>query len=191
MRYIFLISGWCGSGKSLFADYLTYSRNFKQYAIARELKLLVSKKYNIDIGLTLTQKGKSTIINTDGLTLRELLIKEAKSLRKVNDDVFITSLTNTIMLADCVSELHLKKLNHIAIPDFRYLNEYHYINQSLCVANKSKIISIRINRFSEMPFRCNSESQLDNFKFTHYIDNLDSIEEFRKRIELILNQYSL
>ena len=187
MRYIFLLSGWSGSGKTVLANYLTYSRDFKQYTIAEELHFLVLKKYNVD-SMALTKKEKTDITDNE-LTYREILANESKILKKIDINIFTKALVSNIMLQDCVSTLHRKKINNIIITDFKYATEFNYINQTLCSGIKSKLITIRINRFNRMPFKCLSGSYLDKFNFTHYIDNDTTIEEFRKKIELIMEKY--
>ena len=202
MRNIIMLSGWCGSGKDLAADYLVKNKRFTKMSIATELKKLVSDTYKFDYNLTMTQEGKRTLIDigyngntTVKKTVRNLLIDEALYRKKqMNEDLFISHLIGKIDCFDLESKLADQHLKDIVIPDFRFLNEYSYMNSHFDTQlanilnnnNKTRIITVRINRFKAPLIQCDSESQLDNFKFDYVISNKTSISSFYSKIENIL-----
>jgi hypothetical protein len=199
IRYIFLISGYMGSGKDHLADYLVKRKNFVKYAAAGELKSLVQKKYKLDINLLHSQSGKNTVIQTQQgtQTVRKLLTNEALIIKKRwGSDIFITNIGDKITNNDYISNLELKPLNHIVISDFRFLNEYEYLKNKFNEidynprSQYTKIITIRINRFENPPQKIESEVQLDKFNFTHYINNTKTLREFENNIDWVLAQYS-
>lgn len=197
-----MLSGWCGSGKDLAADYLVKNKRFTKMSIATELKKLVSDTYKFDYNLTMTQEGKRTLIDigyngntTVKKTVRNLLIDEALYRKKqMNEDLFISHLIGKIDCFDLESKLADQHLKDIVIPDFRFLNEYSYMNSHFDTQlanilnnnNKTRIITVRINRFKAPLIQCDSESQLDNFKFDYVISNKTSISSFYSKIENIL-----
>lgn len=191
MRYIFLVSGYSKSGKDHFTDYVIKYKNLKKYSIATELKTIVQRKYNLNHKLLETQDGKSTIVLPTGETVRDLLIKEALILKRFNKDIFITGLLDTITINDYINTTSFTKLDNVIISDFRYASEYACIkrNSNLYLNTNTKIITIRINRFSEAPDKIESEINLDNFKFTHYIDNTKTIKYFEKNINKFMKFY--
>jgi len=169
-RIIILISGYAGSGKDMAADYLVKHKNFVKLSFAEELKLIVAKKYNIDHALTLSQIGKKTLDAGSGLTIRQLLIKEALMLRSENPDIFAHQLLQKVKLYT----------NNIVISDFRYINEFEYLSKFLPVLK-----TLRIDRFSSSSVDSNSETELDNFKFDYKISNRTSISNLYDEIEKI------
>ena len=169
-KSIILISGYAGSGKDKAADYLVKHKNFVKLSFAEELKVIVAKKYNIDHALTLSQIGKKTLDAGSGLTIRQLLIKEALMLRSENPDIFAQQLLQKVKLYT----------NNVVISDFRYINEFEYLSKFLPVLK-----TLRIDRFSSSSVDSNSETELDNFKFDYKISNRTSISNLYDEIEKI------
>jgi dephospho-CoA kinase len=176
MRYIVLVSGFSKSGKDTFSDFLV-KHNFIKYAFADELKLQVSQKYNFNYNLTQTQQGKNTqIINNK--TVRDLLIKEASAFRLKNSNYYAIKLVEKINFIDKIQDYRGTIYNNIVISDWRYINEYTFIQKAF----KCKIITVRINRHEESPVNSETEHYLDDFKFDYTIENTLSIEDFYKNI---------
>ncbi len=175
MRKIILLSGWAGAGKDLLADYLVKNMNHTKFSFASNLKKKVSEHYNIDYNLTLTQEGKKTIVN--GSSIRELLIDYAKEERNKNDDIFVEYICDEIKLFDSYKTKRGEKLSDIVISDLRYMNEINLIKQ---IFHKSKIITIRINRYDNSHVNDISEHQLDLFKFDYTIKNKGTKEDIYK-----------
>lgn len=177
-----MLSGWCTSGKDLMADYLVKHKGFRKFAMADELKQLVSKKYNIDYNLTLTQDGKQSFVHTQDKTVRQLLINESLLQKDMyGDDVFISYITNKINSIDAST--------NIVISDFRYPNEYNYMHkimQNDSCKTSNKIITIRINRYDNPPVKSPSEIQLNDFNFDYTIENKKTISYFYDEIEKVL-----
>jgi len=191
MKYIFLISGWCGSGKDMVADYLVSNTKFKykfcKLNIANELKKYTAKKYNFDYNLTNTQSGKQTLCylkeNNQNITksVRDLLIEEALLQKtKFGDDFFIQKVSNKIDEIDEIDETYLSK-TCILISDFRFIHEYEFMKNKY----HDKIKTIRINRFNVAPINSPSETELDNFKFDYTIINNGKKEDVYKQIDEI------
>ena len=192
-----MISGYCGSGKDLAADYLVKTHNFTKMAIANELKLLVAKKYNIDHNLTLTQAGKKIVIDFPIFgkkTIRELLIEEAVfQKQRMGPNIFINHLIDKIKINDVIyRDTHQE---NIVISDFRYTNEFEQVYNMFNIAKyrinetngeSAKVITIKLNRFDEPPINDISETQLDNFKFDFVIDNKKSIDDLYYNLDGIM-----
>jgi hypothetical protein len=203
-----MISGWCGSGKDLLADFLVnlskgnrnpnnieIFRDVVKLSVANELKQLVATKYNFPLDLTLTQEGKKTKVNTvlyGQKTVRDLLVDEALTQKTLlGDNVFITHLSDKIMHMDYIAMINNKDPPHIVIPDFRFHHEYEYMtkrfnSELLCAADftldkiPSEVISIRLNRFDEPPLKIPSETELDLFNFDFVFENKSTITELLK-----------
>ena len=171
-----MISGWCGSGKDVVADYLVKHYNFKKLSIANELKKMTAEKYRFPHELTQTQYGKSAGIDTiHGLrTVRELLVYEAMEQKRMHgDNVFITG------VAKICAET---PMSHIVIPDFRFIHEYEYMSSIFL----TEIIPVRVNRFLTPNFISESETQLDDFSFHFTIDNKKTIDELYRQIKITI-----
>lgn len=187
-RFIVLLSGWTTSGKDLFADILVKKANFKKLAFALPLKKHTSEKYNFDYNLTLTQKGKTSLVNfiKDGInkneTVRYLLIKEAK-LGKETDGINVWSekLVDELLFYDKINDKRGETIGNIVISDFRYPHEIDYLKSKFNEID-TKIITIRINRHKICPITSDSEHELDNYQFDYTIDNDKSIKEFEINI---------
>ena len=174
MRYIILISGFSKSGKDLMADYMVNQFNFKSYAIASSLKQMVAERYNIDINMTNTQCGKSTVVY-NGLTVRDLLVKSAIELKNsVDQDVFI---------ADTYKKIYIGNVKNVVISDFRYINEYKYLSIKYKNDKDTRVLTVRIDRFDRSPVDSPSENQLNGFNFDYLIENQSSVFDFYNKID--------
>lgn len=183
MPPIFMISGWCGSGKDLIADYLVQTRGYTKFSVAAELKQMVAYKYNVEYNATQTQEGKKTIVTTatGQKTIRDLLIEEAlNQKRQLGDNVFISATAKKI-------DNIIETTHGIVIPDFRFKHEYEFMHNKYT----SDIVTIRINRFDKPPVISPSETELDNFKFDHVIDNRTDKQSVYRQIEAILTRREL
>lgn len=177
--YIILIAGKAGSGKDTISDYLVEKYNFVKFAFADALKKHVSKKYKINKKLMYTQKGKKTVVNEDGLTVRDVLITEAMNVRGTDPDfwvdIVIENIENTIKNKDNVK---------IVISDFRFPNEYYKLY--LKYSNIYTVEIIRpdiscINSINNIP-----ETSLNTFQFDHIINNNSTLEDLYRSVKFEL-----
>lgn len=209
MRYIILISGWCGSGKDTIADYLVDKFKFLKISIADDLKRKVAKKYNFDHSLTQSQKGKqTTILYTDGnKTVRDLLIYEAYRRKQSHgNDTFIKTVSKNISEIDYIqhhmlinssyenqisNQLSNIICKHIVIPDFRFKHEYEHMYDSfhgLCKYGViNNVVTLRVNRFDKHPVDSFSEKDLDDFNFDFVLENNADIRSLNKEINAVIN----
>ncbi len=179
MRLIILINGFSCSGKDTMADYIVkqYSSKFLKLSMADKLKKHTANKYNFDSDLTQTQCGKKTMIPVFNKSVRELLIEEALSLKKIyGNDFFIENLLHYIRLKN------IKE--NILISDFRFKNEHTFLVNNAKL--DYKVITVRINRFARSPVNSPSEYSLNNFLFDYEINNTSDIETFKKNIDKFL-----
>ena len=164
---IIMLAGKSGAGKDVVADYIHNNYDYDKLAFADSLKEVVSKKYKFPIKYCYSQLGKKKLIN--GVSVRQLLISEAKQMRYENENIFVELLNNKIHL-DC----------EYVISDFRYINEFNALKQ---YSNVKTINIIRNN--------CNiiddpSEHQLDSFNFDMtIINNYKTINDLYKFLDTI------
>lgn len=167
---IFLVSGWAGSGKDTFCDYIVkkFAQRYVKLSFANPLKDIVSRRYLIDRRLLDTQEGKNKkiLITKNNFyfetTGRELLINTAKEIRNKDDKFFINQTMETIN--------NLDYDQNVIISDFRFPLEYEEFKKAY---NDPiyKLTTIRINRFSKPFVNDLSEFQLENFKFDITFNN--------------------
>lgn len=121
MKRIIGLTGYAGSGKDFVADLLVKHHGFTQYAIADELKRIVSRQYTMPIALMQTQEGKQTVWK-DGKTVRQLMNEVATECKKNwGDDVFIQKLLDRIEFEDYTLP------EQVVISDVRYPCEQHIL----------------------------------------------------------------
>lgn len=188
---ILLLSGYSTSGKDLLADYIVQSRPFCKMAFATELKIRVSKKYDIPYNLTLTQKGKSQLFN--GITIRQLLITEATKMRELDELFWVKHVSkeikNKIIFTEKYPELYPENANpNVVISDTRFPNEIEYIKNNFPGHN---VVTIRINRHTVSPVNSETEYKLDNYNFDYYIENNSDIPDFYHKMNLIFQKLEI
>jgi hypothetical protein len=204
IRYIILVSGFAGSGKDLFADYIIKTMlNCKKLAFADILKKQTAFKYGFDYNLTLTQSGKATEIksvsmkpNKKFMTIRDLLIEEAALNKTEEPDIYARNTYDNIIKGDMY-----KDIKHVIISDFRYKNEYEYLlerfektnsfNRFNKIYQTNVVITLRIDRFDESSVDSESETQLNDFNFDYIVKNRHGINKFYEKINTFVNDIDL
>lgn len=182
MRKIVLVSGFSGSGKDTFADFLANGFGFKKMAFADKLKRHTAVKYGFDPMLTLTQSGKRQVIHINGidLSVRDCLIYESKKFKSLcGENIFAKHIT------DRINELNdINDNTDIVISDFRFPNEYHWLRGEL----DTNIVTVRINRYEKSPINSDTENQLNDFSFDYVINNDGDLHNYISKIALIVNK---
>lgn len=153
-----MLSGFSGSGKSYVADILK-SRGWFSIGIADTLKDYVSEKYSIDRGDLDTQEGKKKMLNNE--SYRDILIREAKNLKKDDKNYFIKQVVERV-----------QNQSRVVISDMRYPNEYYYIKKKF-----HNVISVNIQRDIYNKIDDESEKSLVNFNFDTIIQNNENLLE--------------
>jgi phosphomevalonate kinase len=179
---IILIRGFSHSGKDFVGNILCKKYGYMRFAFADSLKKLVAYKYNCDLNILHSQKGKLETCFTDNLkrTYRQILIDEAREMRQVNPDVFVKH--------SCEEIKQLSSASKIVITDWRYENEISVLHDMFPNDNIYTIHIIRKEQ-TESPVNDISEYQLMNYKCDYLIyNNMDnSIYNEIDKIEIITN----
>lgn len=115
------LSGYRGSGKDSVADILCKKYGFIKLSFADELKREIAEKY--DVPIELFYKHKDEYFPIFNMTPRELLIKEAKRNRSINDGYYVEKIKQTII------KLKNEKCHNIVISDMRFAVEYLELQQ--------------------------------------------------------------
>lgn len=168
MKTIVLLSGYAESGKDTVGAHLVSKHGFTRLAFADKLKDEVVAKFHLDRRLLDTPAGKRTIVDQEGVSIRDLLIQHGTERRKNDTRCFVDPIIEEIKEA---ADPDAK----FVITDFRYNNEFMTIHDffgpTICLR------TIRINRFPQPLFESESETKLDSFPFHYTIDNLGSLED--------------
>jgi hypothetical protein len=166
-RKVLLISGYIASGKDTIADFLVANKGYIKMSFADELKRLTSIKYSFNPELCYSHTGKESpyVTNTGKLvTIRDLLIKEGKAGREINENIWAGFLIDKIIKTTPEDA-------KIAIADFRYPVEYESVKDAFPGTK-----TLRISRENAGSRGIESENSLDDFKFDFNINNDDSLE---------------
>ena len=124
---IILLRGFSHSGKDFVGQILCDTYNYKRFAFADSLKMIVARDFECPVDLLHSQEGKLNICEKDPLrrTYRQILIDEALRLRNIDAGVFAKH---------CCQEIY--ELNPVDLPkrivitDWRYPNEIHILTDS-------------------------------------------------------------
>jgi len=162
MKRIILLAGKACSGKTYIGDILQ-KMGWKHMAFSDKLKDLVSETYNIPRHVFDTQEGKASNFTKD-TTYRELLIKNAGFYRRFNDNYFVDYIRRNIIL---------NGYDRVVISDFRFPNEYSFLNNSL-PSDDYDITTVCVERSTSINMKYESEHALDKFKFDYVIINEDN-----------------
>jgi len=173
-----MIAGKAGSGKDTAADYLRDLYSYNKLAFADTLKDFVAQKYSINKELMYSQHGKRTVIN--GITVRELLIKEANAKKNDYPNFWIDQLLHKISI------LKSRMFRKFVISDFRFINEFNELN----ILDDTNITTILIDRNDNVGKYINdpSETSLDDFQFNFIVKNNSTIDEFYSLLDSIARQ---
>lgn len=124
---IILLSGFAGSGKDTFADWLVENRGYKKYAFADELKKEVSEKMNIPLNYFYDRDLKDKIIK-DGKRPRDYLIEYGEKMRNEDINHWIKKIPTTD--------------DKIVISDCRFPNEQKYFPEAITIWIHRKVEKI-------------------------------------------------
>ena len=79
-----------------------------------------------------------------------------------------------------ITQIQQTNVKNIFVTDWRYLSEYHSFGIMYGYEN---VHTIRINRPGvQLELDDNSETQLDDFKFNHVIDNIGNMVDYQLKM---------
>jgi len=161
MPQIVLISGYAGSGKDTFADFLIrYLPDAKKYAFADSIKEIARKYFDWDG--TKDEKG------------RQLLIGIGATGREENLHVWTERV---------IEKIHKDRPEVAVISDWRFKHEYEKMKEVFRMEN---LITVRIKKDGIKVINDISEHDLDDFlDFDFIIQNNGSLQELEKQAEKI------
>lgn len=159
MSQIILISGYAGSGKDTFSEFLIkYLPDAKKYAFADSIKEIARKYFNWD-GIK-DEKG------------RQLLIGIGAAGREENPFIWAERV---------IEKIEEEKPAYAVISDWRFKNEHKKILEEFGFEN---VVTIRIEKDGVKPIDDISEHDLDNYPdFDFIIKNNSSLQELEKQAE--------
>jgi len=170
------LSGWASSGKDTAAEVLC-AAGAKRLAFADSLKDMVAEKYGFPRHWCDSVEGKATVISEEGVSVRELLIRDSFEAKKQDINVF-----SKIVFEKILNEF-VKGTKIIVISDWRFPHEYHFVTGATAGIEP---ITVRITRPGLEPLTDDSEHQLDLWDFNQYIENT-VLEDFQNRVAKILD----
>ena len=170
------LSGWASSGKDTAAEVLC-AAGAKRLAFADSLKDMVAEKYGFPRHWCDSVEGKATVISEEGVSVRELLIRNSFEAKKQDINVFAR-----IVFEKILNEF-VKGTKIIVISDWRFPHEYHFVTGATAGIEP---ITVRITRPGLEPLTDDSEHQLDLWDFNQYIENT-VLEDFQNRVAKILD----
>ena len=153
---IILISGKAESGKDTLASVLKilFEEDNQKVLIlhfADLLKFICSQYFNWN--------------GTKDEFGREILQTKGTEFRKYDENFWVK------FIYDFIQAQFPNEWDRYIIPDFRYPNEYEYLqnNGMKCITIRISKISDTENRLTEIQKSHDSETLLDNFKFDYYV----------------------
>lgn len=162
---IILISGYAGSGKDTFGQFLKEELNKEQnniavtLAFATPIKECAMKYFNWDGNKD--EKG------------RRLLQQIGRVGREYDKDIWIKKLIEKIE--------EYSNIQYFIITDWRFKNEYEYLEKRY---GKENVITIRIQRNDITILDDVSEHDLDNFEnYNFFINNNMSLEYLKRQAQ--------
>jgi hypothetical protein len=177
---IILLRGFSQSGKDYVGNILCESYDYKRFAFADSLKMMVANEFNYPIEQLHSQEGKLKVCEGDTLkrTYRQILIDEALRLRSTDSGIFVKH---------CCNEISKSGANRIVITDWRYPNEIEIILQ---LFPNYEITPVHILRERQLvsPVNDISEHHLDNRCYDYQLINkLDNtiIDNIKTLIDFI------
>ena len=163
-----MLAGWSQSGKDTTADFLVQKYGFKKFAFADAPKRSVSTRYNFPYEWTLTQEGKSFIVQTEkGVnTVRDLIIEYANTERTKNPFAWAE------VIAEEIKNAITKGQAKFVISDWRLIDELTGLQREL-VTFKPQILPIQIRRPDQLvsPVTDRTEYSLLGFPFYLILEN--------------------
>ena len=134
---IILLRGFSNSGKDYVGKLLCDNHNYKRFAFADSLKIMVAKNFGCNVELLHSQEVKLRVCELDSFnrTYRQILIDEALRLRNLDSGIFAKH---------CCNEINeMKQALKIVITDWRYPNELEILKEYF---PNHKIIPVHIKR---------------------------------------------
>jgi hypothetical protein len=182
---IWLLRGYAGSGKDTLAAMLvTLLPDCAVSAFAAAAKEHVSQNFGIARHLFDTQDGKSSTIGHMGITVRELLIREAQTAKSEsgNPEIWAERVTPPASRwpASCRPASCCR---HWILSDWRFREELECLRRRF---PHSEIHTILIRRASAQPVESATEHQLDDVECDAVIDNDGSLEDLRDCAEAMV-----
>lgn len=176
--FILLLRGYSQSGKDFVGNVLCEKYGYQRFAFADSLKEHVSRNYQVSIDVLHSQEGKRSLCEHDSLkrSYRQILIDEAKQLRKTDDDCFAK---------DCCQLILQSNHSKIVITDWRFMNEWKQICSFFPNATIKTIHVIRSSQTSS-PVMDPSEYELHERKDDYIIVNRGDNTIYQE-IELLLS----
>jgi hypothetical protein len=179
---ILLISGYAGSGKDTFADYLvdmleTKGFYYDRFAFANKVKEEVSTIYKIPLSNFYTQTGKNSIVSTSegDKTCRQLLIEYSAQMKlNFGNDYWAKLVCNEISTSK----------DFILLTDWRYNAEYDTIKSYF---SDQTIITVRVFNPHVVVSDDSSEHELDSKSFDYVINNNSTKETFQIKVNSFLD----
>jgi len=138
---------------------------------------MVAEKYGFPRHWCDSVEGKATVISEQGVSVRELLIRDSFEAKKQDINIFAR-----IVFEKILNEF-VKGTKIIVISDWRFPHEYHFITGAPAGIDP---ITVRITRPGLDPLTDDSEHQLDLWDFNQHIENT-VLEEFQNRVVKILD----
>lgn len=183
-KVIIMVSGWLKSGKDTIGEHLVSRHGFHRLAFATVMKNEVATLYGLDRESLDTQAGKDATLPhglRPGLpsTVRGLLIQHAEEERRRDPEHWARRLVNHILLH-----------SEIVVTDFRFPTEFHVLRR-VALAAGAKLLTLRIERWSEPQLDDPTERGLDDFNFDEIIDNRGTMDELFERVDEILVRHGV
>ena len=167
------ISGKIGSGKDECGQYLEKNHGFKIVKFATLIKEISATMTGTDYGDQVSQAGKEKFLPEWGMTIREFQ-------QKLGPDAVRNGLHQDPWVISLLSQYN-KDTDRWVVTDVRFNNEADKIKEL-----KGKVI--RVNRDAN-PFPHSdhpSETELDDYKFDHVIENAGSLNYLYGAVEMML-----
>lgn len=158
-------SGYQGSGKDTFADYLVQRYGCTKLAFADSMKDMCSKYYNVPRNYFDVRELKEAVCQEHGISPREMCINLGAHMRSINPMIFIDEVLKKIepekcyVISDCRKFLELRTLKERFGADF---------------------VSIYVKRFTDAPSNHPIEHEIKPWHCDYVLDNTDSPVNFTK-----------
>jgi hypothetical protein len=188
---IIALSGWRNSGKDATADFLVNEYGYTKVSFAAALKDLVAEQYGLprsalddrvlkeapllQLPAIPTDRFSQTIhqmleseLRSGYWTPRALCILEGSIKRSVNSNYWVSRVVN-----------QFEPGKRYVISDMRYKSEADTLQVLL---EPTELLTVRINRFTEIDTNEASERDLDDYKFALTIGNNGDIQQLHRTL---------